>query len=304
MSEAAASPRALNDDDIVRTAARAFERDRYLAALLSPRAARNDLVALAAFAGELARIPGFVSEPTIGEIRLQWWRDTLDAGLATGTPTGHPIADAVCRLGRRHAIAPAAFHALIDAQAERIDDLPFADMARLLDNVGRWDGALFRLAWQIAGNTRSGEAPSDAGAATESQGETATLLADAGAAYGLARILIETPADIGQGRCLLPRDLLAREGIGPHAPADRATARQLGAVAATVAEEAGRRMARIAPGFPAQARAVRLAALPAALVRPYLRLSQHPGVVTGEVPDIAPLTRVWRMWITSLTGRL
>ena len=80
--------------DVVRTAARAFERDRYLAALLSPRGVREDLLALAAFAGELARIPAFVSEPMVGEIRLQWWRDAIRAGLKDGSGEGggHPIS--------------------------------------------------------------------------------------------------------------------------------------------------------------------------------------------------------------------
>ena len=43
--------------EAVRAAARSLDRDRYLAALLSPRSARSDLIALAAFMGEVARIP-------------------------------------------------------------------------------------------------------------------------------------------------------------------------------------------------------------------------------------------------------
>ena len=62
-------------------AARELDYDRYLAALLAPRAARDGLMALAAFHGEIARIPRTVREPGVGDIRLQWWRDALrDAG--------------------------------------------------------------------------------------------------------------------------------------------------------------------------------------------------------------------------------
>ena len=41
-----------SNTDVVRLGARAFERDRYLAALLAPHGVRDDLIALAAFAGE------------------------------------------------------------------------------------------------------------------------------------------------------------------------------------------------------------------------------------------------------------
>ena len=110
----------LSPISVVRSAARAFERDRYLSALLAPAAARDDLIALAAFAGELARIPATVSEPMIGEIRLQWWRDTLEAAGTDGAPAaGHPIADALVRAARRHGIATADLQALVAAQPDR-----------------------------------------------------------------------------------------------------------------------------------------------------------------------------------------
>ena len=67
--------------DVVTIAARAHERDRYLAALLGPRPIRRDLIALAAFAGEVGRIPAFVTEPMMGRIRLQWWRERLEHTL-------------------------------------------------------------------------------------------------------------------------------------------------------------------------------------------------------------------------------
>ena len=79
-------------DSAVRT-----EPDRYLAATLAARPVRPALAAIAAFASELARIPATVSEPTLGDIRLQWWRDTLAAGRASQRRvlSGHPIADAL-----------------------------------------------------------------------------------------------------------------------------------------------------------------------------------------------------------------
>jgi len=52
-------------------AARTGAYDRYAAALLAPRGARDALLALAAFSAELSRIaPATRREPRMGEIRL------------------------------------------------------------------------------------------------------------------------------------------------------------------------------------------------------------------------------------------
>lgn len=55
----------------VRDTARTYAPDRYLAALLAPKSYRDDLIILAAFLGEMERIPKIVREPALGEIRLQ-----------------------------------------------------------------------------------------------------------------------------------------------------------------------------------------------------------------------------------------
>ncbi len=61
------------------------DRARYLCILAAPHSNRNDLLALLAFDQELSRIPGLVSEPMLGKIRLQWWIDALP-NIESGTP--------------------------------------------------------------------------------------------------------------------------------------------------------------------------------------------------------------------------
>ncbi len=51
--------------------------DRYLATLFAPSSARDDLFALYALNVELARIGERVTEPDLGKIKLQWWREAL-----------------------------------------------------------------------------------------------------------------------------------------------------------------------------------------------------------------------------------
>ena len=75
--------------DIVRVQ----DRDRWLSCLFAPDDRRAHLLALYAFNAEVLKVRDAVSEPHLGMIRLQWWRDTIDGIYAgTGTP-GHPVAE-------------------------------------------------------------------------------------------------------------------------------------------------------------------------------------------------------------------
>ena len=68
--------------------------DRYFSALFAPEERRRFLLALYAFNHELARIGETVREPMLGEIRLQWWRETLE-GARAGRPRPHHVARAL-----------------------------------------------------------------------------------------------------------------------------------------------------------------------------------------------------------------
>jgi phytoene synthase len=270
---AAADPAA--SDDVVRAAARAHERDRYLAALLGPRARRADLVALAAFAGEIGRIPLYVSEPMMGRIRLQWWRERLEQGNSGS----HPVAAAIIEVARRHDLPLPLLYGLIDAHEDSLGDRPFPDQAALLAHVDRVDGALFDLAGVINGS------PPDA-----------ALTRDAGRGYGLARIALETPAALAQGRLLLP-------AIGPVDTSPdgwRQILPQLRAVAAVSRAHCAASSAALQQ-LPRKARTP---FLPLALVEPYLRALEQFEYRPGALLDVNPLKRVWNLLRCHLTGRV
>jgi phytoene synthase len=286
--EAAGSSGSLNRGDAVLAAARAFERDRYLAALLAPGDAQQDLLALAAFAGEIGRIPGAVSEPMMGEIRLQWWRDALSGSGSTGQWTGHPVADAVRAAMIRRRIDASELHAIIDAQAERLADRPFETLAGLEAHLRALDGGLFTLAWRILGGERT--APE--------------LLREAGCVYGLSRCLVEAPAELAQGRIILPTALLARHGLDETLLTRPAQSKAWLALQVEMAALTRDRLERMAVAFRMADPMVRCAALPLAVVRPYLKLSQRRAIGGLDVRDVAALSRVWRIWLASRTGHI
>src|SRR5438477_1689136 len=70
---------------------RAADPDRYFSALFAPAPKRAFLLVLYAFNAEVARIAETVREPMLGAIRLEWWRETVEAA-SKGSARNHDVA--------------------------------------------------------------------------------------------------------------------------------------------------------------------------------------------------------------------
>ncbi|HSD91619.1 MAG TPA: squalene/phytoene synthase family protein, partial [Methyloceanibacter sp.] len=187
-------------DETVRRIARDGDPDRALAALFAPGAARGDLVTLIAFNVELARIAEQTSEPDLGAIRLQWWRDAIDEG-AQGAITGHPVADAVTALMVRRDLSGARLGAMIDARAFDLATKIMPDQAALETYLQDTAGALFALSAECLG----------------AQGTSVELAAaQGGLAYGLTGLMRALPVHAAHGRVDLPADMLRSQGSSPE----------------------------------------------------------------------------------------
>ena len=152
---------------------RRHDRDRYLSTFFAPDAKRPHLLALYAFNAEVTRIRGLVSDPNIGMIRLQWWRDTIESG----TGGGHPVAEALFS-----AIAEGSLpkQALLDLVTAREFDL-FQDrmpgLTELEAYLGETHSRLIQMAAMILDRDAVTKASDAAGLAGVAQGLT-LILAD------------------------------------------------------------------------------------------------------------------------------
>lgn len=177
---------------------RQADKDRFLAALFAPEAAQPHLMALYAFNIEIARIREMVSEPKLGEIRLAWWRDTI-AGLYAGTPSEHPVAQALAPAIEAAALPERPFLALIEGHQFDLYDDPMPTMGDLEGYLGETSSAIVQLAAMIL-----------AGSQARTLAEAAGL---AGVAYGLAGLLRSLPVQRSRGQCYVPKDMLAKHGL-------------------------------------------------------------------------------------------
>ncbi len=144
-----------SETDAVRDAARSLGFDRYLSALLAPRGVRDDLIALAAYLGELARIPLTVVDPQIAEIRLEWWRGAVE-GFASGADTGNPVADAMGRAARRFELPVDLLLLPIEGRSRELYEDGIPDRSAFEAYFDETEGAAFRLALRMLGVNAAG----------------------------------------------------------------------------------------------------------------------------------------------------
>lgn len=282
MSAPTPSERDQRSADAILAAARAHERDRYLTALLAPKSVRQDLINLAAFQGEVARIPLFVTEPMIGEIRLQWWRDTI-ANAEAGVLSGNPVADAFTRTMRLHKLPAGLIAGLIDAQVLALYPDPPQDALALQQHLTKSEGAAFELAARII----------KGGALALGEGQACR---DAGVAYGLVRTATEFAAVTAQGRTLLPADWLQDAGLRLADLADPGRIADVMVCVARLVDDGETRW-RAASASAGKTSTVRQACRAVAMVPAYASAVRRSGAsIARASADVLPLTRVWRIW--------
>lgn len=255
---------------LILQAAKANAPDYYLSALLAPSAARDDLLALAAFEGEIDRIAREVSEPMVAEIRLQWWRDWI-AAMQPGTSSGNPLADALADVVARHGLDKEHLVASIDARSTLEEGtMPFPMPGGRARQKARDCAAMQRAATVLG----------VANGADEQAG-----LEAAGLALSFARLALKKRARLGQTTGVV----LGLKGE---------------------LQQARHNLLLVRSEVPRWTKPLRLAALPVALVEPYLHACEKGGAKSpiGEATRledaILPLTRVWRLWRFARFGRM
>lgn len=265
------------------------DRDRYLTLLLAPAAARGPLAALAAFNLELARTREQVSEPILGLIRLQWWREAIEEIRAGGKVRRHQVVEGLEAASRAPGLDTTLMLAMIDAREAELESPAPPSLAEFRHHADATAGNLLRLSLQAMRID-----PVAAGLA-----ETVSQVGRAYAAVGIARSVL---IDARGRRLRLPQEALAAAGVDLDRLFDLKPQPELVACLRGLAMEAERDLAaarRVRP--PRAAGPLILTARLAALHLERLRRAAYdpfdPGMIVAHPMDI------WRLLWTNLTGR-
>lgn len=178
-------------------AVKRYDRDRWFCALFAPSERREDLLALYAFNAELAGVAEKVSEPLLGDIRLQWWREAID-GLYGGATRHHDVVMGLEQAIARHDLDRALFDRLIDAREFDLSGKPPDTLEELETYALETSAPLMRLALGIL------DAGSDAASRAANAG---------GTAFALTGLLRATPYLLNAGRIMLPTQTMTQHGL-------------------------------------------------------------------------------------------
>jgi phytoene synthase len=264
------------------TLVRAADKDRYLASLFAPAAARQHLHALYAFASEIARVREAAREPLPGEIRLQWWRDVLE-GEGRGEVSANPVAAALLDAVARCALPRARLIALIDAHAFDLYDDAMPSLADLDAYAEHTSGTLFALAAQILGGTDDADA-------------IVAAAAPAGIAYGVAQRLRTFPRDLARRQLLVPLDLLGQHGVMREEIEARQNATGLRGALAALRDHARAAFGRFRAAAPDIPESCAPAFVVAALVPPLLARLDAAAADPFELVEMPQWRRQWVLW--------
>ena len=274
---------------LVAALVRRHDHDRFQTALFAPSGRREALFALYAFNYEVARVRETVSEPVLGQIRLQWWRESIAAAFEGGPARHHIVVEALTAAIRGCALTRAHFERLVDAREQDLDEAPSASLAVLQDYAEATSARLVYLALESLG-------------VRDPSAEKAGF--HIGIAYALAGFLRAMPFQARAGRLIVPADIAAQTALDAADYLALRSTRALRAAAAEIAAAASRHLASARIHRHSIARRALPALLPAIVAERSLTRLQQAGYDPFDPALTTPDTmQSWRLAIASFRNR-
>ncbi|KAF1966698.1 hypothetical protein BU23DRAFT_543946 [Bimuria novae-zelandiae CBS 107.79] len=194
---------------------RAHDAPSHVLQTFIPPSARDAYLAIRAFNVDVARVADTTSTPTVGMMRMQFWRDTVTKSLA-GTPPKEPVAILLAhaaenlhnRSSGKARLSKNWFHRIINTREQYLGNPPYPTLASLES---------------YAENTYSTLLYLNLSALPQASITTDHVASHIGKAMGITAVLRGIPfiafppqQSLGgstQGAVLLPLDVMAEAGV-------------------------------------------------------------------------------------------
>ncbi|KAI8925781.1 isoprenoid synthase domain-containing protein [Entophlyctis helioformis] len=179
--------------DLVRT----HDYENYLANIFTPSRSRAAAVAIRAFNVETAQIRDIVSEPNIGKMRIQWWRDGIDKTFK-GSPPSHPVMQTIARTLETTRLSQTWFKKILNAREAYMQDKQYDTIAELEDYAENTSSSVTYLHLEALGlqNVHAEHAASHIGKA-----------------IGICIAIRATPFDVSRRKFHLPAEVMAQHSV-------------------------------------------------------------------------------------------
>ncbi|PCI31713.1 MAG: hypothetical protein COB54_09040 [Alphaproteobacteria bacterium] len=263
-----------------------FDHDRYLTVLYAPAEKRAGLYALYAFNYEISRIREGVSEPMLGEIRLQWWREAID-DVYQGTVRSHDILPSLAAAITAHDLPRETFMDIIEGRSQDLYDESPESLSELEDYLSQTAGNLSCLAVQILG----GKVGDD-------------LARRLGIAWGYVGLIRSVAYHLSLKKSFIPLDLMAEHDVkGKYLSPDEPEV--LKAILPAFSQKAEEHLTYIRAHKKQITSGVRSAFLLSALSRSYLKTIKRADYnAFGLHEKAGAFSRQWCLLTSALFNRL
>eukprot|EP00092_Neocalanus_flemingeri_P007218 GFUD01007797.1.p2 GENE.GFUD01007797.1~~GFUD01007797.1.p2 ORF type:complete len:311 (+),score=90.06 GFUD01007797.1:1561-2493(+) len=173
------------------------DHEHFLTNLLLPDTIRTDSFAIRALNTEVSGVRDNVSDRTIGLVRMQFWKDTIDNLYENKVPQ-HPVAVQLHKVINQNKPSKELLLRMIQSREQFLSDKPFDTLEQVELYGEQAFSSVYLLLLELLGN--------DSGHAKHA----ATQL---GKCEGLVTILRATPYNAAKRRCYLPSDLLLEQEV-------------------------------------------------------------------------------------------
>jgi phytoene synthase len=265
---------------------KATDPDRYFATLILPDEHRSAIQALYAFGADVAAIRDRVTQPSPGEIRLQWWADALQ-NVGHGEIRQNPLAAELLDAVAKYRLPTGPLIRLIAARRFDLYDDKMPDIATFEGYAGETVSVLYQLAAMIL----NGGEPV----------ETGDAAGHLGVAHALAGHLAAFGYNASKGRLILPWAVFAANGVHEQEIFEGRLSEGLLAALAQIHDLACDHLRKAQPAIAALPRPLRpafamIALLPSRLSR-LERGAESPFSPPRELPDWRKIAGLW--WWTA-----
>lgn len=172
------------------------DNDRFLIGLMMPRTKRNDIWPIFAFNFEIAKTAEIVSEPMMGKIRLQWWRDAIEEIYSDAIPRKHEVVEPLARVIKKYHLDKDSFLALINMREFDLEYKMLSDWESFEIYARKTNAPINNLVLQVLGKA-----------------EEKDVIDQLSFYYGAMGLIRAIPFLLNRHRLLIPQEILDKHNV-------------------------------------------------------------------------------------------
>ena len=188
-------------DNSVSGQTRIVDYDRYLCALFAPSNLQQSIFTIILFNAEIARVWDNVSEPMLGAIRFQWWRESIQ-NIYSGNVNDHYIIRLLAKVINRHNLSYHYFERLICAREQNFLETMPATVVQLEKYAEETSSPILALFVEIAGHGSALKRP-----------EVLETIRYYGIAWSLMGLTRSIPFHARMNNMFIPREIFVSLGV-------------------------------------------------------------------------------------------